>query len=227
MTKIEKNDLLIENFLRDIPIFKGISENDIKRIARNVKTVRYKKAETIFHQGDETMELYIVLNGRLRASLFDENGNEVILATFRKGEFSGEMSLFDGYPRSATITAEEDSELGILKRESLLEAICQNPLIAIHILSTVIRRLRETDAMVESMAFHAVDERLMKLLTQIAKTEGENAGSGFYRIKKLTQKDLASRIGSSREAVSKAMQLLSRSKKVVEQEGYFIISLNN
>lgn len=100
-------------------------------------------------------------------------------------------------------------------------------MIAIHILSTLIKRLRETDAMVESMAFYTVDERLLKLLMQIARAEGENAGDGFYRIKKLTQKDLASRIGSSREAVAKAMKLLSRSKKVVEQEGYFIISPDN
>jgi CRP-like cAMP-binding protein len=67
----------------------------------------------------------------------------------------------------------------------------------------------------------------MNLLTEIVKTEGEKTGGGFYRIKKITQKDLASRIGSSREAVSKAMQLLSRSKKVVEQQGYFIISPDN
>ncbi|MGD0283255.1 MAG: Crp/Fnr family transcriptional regulator [Dissulfurispiraceae bacterium] len=227
MIKIENDDQLVENFLRDIPIFKGIPENDIKPIARNVKTFRYKKTETLFYQGDETMELYIVLNGRLRASLSDENGNEVTLATFSRGQFLGEMSLFDGSPRSATVTAVEDSQVGILKRESLLESIRQNPMIAIHILSTLIKRLRETDAMVESMAFCAVDERLIKLLMQIVKTEGESVGDGFYRIKKLTQKDLASRIGSSREAVSKAMQLLSRSKKVVEQQGYFIISPDN
>jgi CRP/FNR family transcriptional regulator/CRP/FNR family cyclic AMP-dependent transcriptional regulator len=224
MTRTENDYPLIENFLRDVPIFKSILEQDIKPIARNVKTFGYKKAETIFYQGDEAMELYIVLNGILRASLSDENGNEVVLATFSKGQFFGEMSLFDGFPRSVTITAVEDSQLGILKRESLLEAIKQNPMIAIHILSTVIKRLRETDAMLESIAFDAVDERLIKFLKQIAITEGENAGDGFCKIKKLTQKDLASRIGSSREAVSKAMQILSHNKKVVEQEGYFIIS---
>ncbi len=218
-----RENVLIEKLLRNIPVFKSISETHIKQIARDVKTVRYKKGGTVFYQSDESMDLYIVLDGKLRASLFDEEGDELVLATFNKGDFFGEMSLLDGVARSATVTAEEDSSLGILKRESFLQAIKQNPMIAIDLLAIVVKRLRKTDSMVESLVFFDVEERLVNLLLQIAKVQGERDSGGFYKVRKLTQKDLAARIGASREAISKALKILAIRKMVVEEEGFFLI----
>jgi CRP/FNR family cyclic AMP-dependent transcriptional regulator len=221
----ENNDnSLIEKFLRNLPIFKSISPKYLMQIAGDFKTIYCKKGATVFYQSDETMDLYIVLDGRVRASLFDENGNELILAIFNQGDCFGEMSLLDGVARSATVTAEEDSLLGVLKRESFLQAIKQNPMIAIDLLAIVVKRLRKTDAMVESLVFFDVDERLVQLLLQIAKAQGEKDRNGFYKVRKLTQKDLAARIGASREAISKALKILALGKKVVEKDGYFTIS---
>ncbi|MBF0559188.1 MAG: Crp/Fnr family transcriptional regulator [Nitrospirae bacterium] len=215
----------LEYSLRDIPVFKSLPETDIRQLACNIRIIRCKKGQSLFYKGDETtMDLYIVLAGRIKASLSDENGSKVILSTFCRGDFLGETSLFGDTPRSATVTAEEDSLLGMLKHESFLDVIKKNPMIAIQMLSTVVKRSNETNAMVESIAFSAVDKRLMKYFTQLAKTEGEKTPKGSYRLKKVTQRELASQIGSSREAVSKALQLLSRKGKVVEEQGYFVIS---
>ncbi|MBF0507186.1 MAG: Crp/Fnr family transcriptional regulator [Nitrospirae bacterium] len=223
MSNSGREDALIEKLLRNIPIFRSISETYIQQIARDVRTVHYKKGGTVFYQSDESMDLYIVLDGKLRASLFDEEGDELVLATFNKGDFFGEMSLLDGVARSATLTAEEDSALGILKRESFLQAIKQNPMIAIDLLAIVVKRLRKTDSMVESLVFFDVDERLVRLLLQIAKMQGERDSRGFYKVRKLTQKDLAARIGASREAISKALKILAIRKMVVEEDGFFLI----
>jgi len=223
MERESRNGLLIEKFLQNIPIFHCLSDPYTKQLAQSVKTVHCRKGETIFYQSDETVDLYIVLNGKVRASLFDEEGNELILATFSQGDFFGEMSLLDSVARSATVTAEEDSSLGILKRESFLRAIKQNPMIAIDLLAVVVKRLRKTNSMVESLVFFDVEERLVRLMLQIAESQGEKIRGGYYRIKKITQKELAARVGASREAVSKAMKILAIREKVVEENGYFLI----
>lgn len=223
MHMINDDKLLIEKFVSNLPVFKRMSEKYLDQIVHDIKIVRCKKAETVFHQSDETMDLHIILEGKVRASLIDENGHEVILATFNQGDFFGEMSLLDGISRSATVTAEEDTTLGVLKRESFLMAIKQNPMIAIDLLAILVKKLRKTDALVESLVFFDVDERLVRLLLEIVKVEGEKDRKGFYKIRRRSHQELAARIGSSRVAISKAMKILAIRKKVVEENGYLLI----
>ncbi len=220
---IDGNKALIEKFLGGIPIFKRISEKYIDQIVHDMKIVQCKKEGPVFHQSDKTMDLYIVLEGKVKASLIDYDGKELILATFKQGEFFGEMSMLDGIPRSATVIAEEDATLGVLKRETFLMAIKQNPMIAIDLIALLVKKLRETDALVESLTFFDVDDRLIRLLLEIAKVQGEKVENGYYKIRKLTHKELAARIGSSRVALSKAMKNLNIRKKVVEENGYLLI----
>ncbi|MBI1811076.1 MAG: Crp/Fnr family transcriptional regulator [Nitrospirae bacterium] len=209
---------LIERLLKELPVFKSLSNNYLSRIAKDFIVFQAKKGETVFYQSDSSTDLYIVLDGAVRASLLNQEGQELVLATFDKGDFFGEMSLLDGKPRSATMIAVEDSALGMLKRERFLSAVKNDPMIAIDLLSAVVQRLRMADGMIESLAFLDVSQRLMKLLLQIAKAEGEKDKSGFFRIKKLTHKELAARTGASREAISKVIKVLAF-KDVVREEG--------
>jgi CRP-like cAMP-binding protein len=97
-------------------------------------------------------------------------------------------------------------------------------MIAIDLLSAVVQRLRMADGMIESLAFLDVSQRLMELLLQIAKAEGEKDKGGFFRIKKLTHKELAARIGASREAISKVIKVLAFRDVVREEVDSFLIS---
>ncbi|MDI6744333.1 MAG: Crp/Fnr family transcriptional regulator [Thermodesulfovibrionales bacterium] len=215
---------LIEKFLRELPVFKSLSDNYLSRIAKDFIVFQVKKGETVFYQSDSSTDLYIVLEGAVRASLLNQEGQELVLAAFDKGNFFGEMSLLDGKPRSATIIAVEDSALGMLKRERFLSAVKDDPMIAIDLLSALVQRLRMADGMIESLAFLDVNQRLVKLFLSIAAAEGEKDKSGFFRIKKLTHKELAARTGASREAISKVIKALAFRDVVREDGDYFLIS---
>ena len=175
---------VIESFLKEHHVFKNLSDNYLSQFTKDFIVFQVKKGETVFYQSDNSADLYIVLEGAVRASLLNQEGQELVLATFDKGDFFGEMSLLDGKPRSATMIAAGDSVLGMLKREKFLSAIRNDPMIAIDLLSAVVQRLRMADGMIESLAFLDVSQRLMKLLLQTAKAEGEKDKSGFFRIKK-------------------------------------------
>ena len=215
---------LIERLLKEHHVFKSLSDNYLSRIAKDFIVFQVKKGETVFYQSDSSTDLYIVLDGTVRASLLNQDGQELVLAAFDKGDFFGEMSLLDGKPRSATMIVAEDSILGMLKREKFLSAVKNDPMIAIDLISALVQRLRMADDMIESLAFLDVSQRLMKLLLQIAKAEGEKDKSGFFRIKKLTHKELAARTGASREAISKVIKVLAFRDVVREDGDYFLIS---
>lgn len=222
-----KNDAeraLLARFLKRLPFLKNLSDYHASQIVKDFNMVKALKDEIVFNQSENSTDLYIVIEGSVRASLLNDEGQELVIANFSKGDFFGEMSLFDGRPRSATVIASEDSYLGVLKRERFLKAITNEPMIAIDLLAALVSRLRTADEMIESLAFLDVGQRLVKLLMQTAKTDGEKEKNGCYRIKKLTHKELAARTGASREAISKSLKVLSFKNIVKEDEGCFLIS---
>jgi len=188
--KNEAEMALLVKFLKRLPFLKNLSDYHASQIVKDFNVVKVLREGIVFYQSDNSTDLYIVIEGSVRASLLNDEGQELVIATFSKGDFFGEMSLFDGRPRSATVIASEDSYLGVLKREKFLSAITKEPMIAIDLLSAMVSRLRTADEMIESLAFLDVSQRLVKLLIMTAKTEGEKDKSGCFRIKKLTHKEL-------------------------------------
>ncbi len=215
---------LIEEFFRNLSFLKALSPSRVNQLAQDFTMHKVRKSEVIFYQSDPSTDLYIIIHGAVKASLLNEEGQELVLANFRKGDFFGEMSLLDGRPRSATVIAAEDSVLAVLKREKFIHAIRGDPMIAIELLSALVQRLRMTDEMVESIAFLDVGQRLLRLFHQMAETEGDRGRGEFFRVKKLTHRELAARTGASREAVSKAMKVLCFRNMIQEGEGCFLIS---
>jgi len=216
---------MLVGYLKNIPLFNHLKEIQLKEIAARCKKAPYKKGDVIFHKTDLSTDLYIVNEGKLKAVLSDEEGDEMVLAQFETGSFFGELSLLDGKGRSATIVADRDSELSVLKKDVFLDLLYKNPQISIELMTTLVERLRKADDLIESLAFLEVGERLIRTLLDAAAAEGPNTGS-FLKSGKLTHKELAGRIGCSREAVSKCMKVLSGKGLVKESEGSILIAAN-
>jgi len=216
--------MLVE-YLKNIPLFNHLKVNQLKEIAFRCKNILYKKGDVVFHKTDLSTDLYIVNSGKLKAVLTDDEGDEMVIAHFEKGAFFGELSLLDGKGRSATIVADSDSELAVLKQDVFLDLLYRNPRIAVELMTTLVGRLRKADEMIESLAFLEVGERLVRALLDTATTEGPDA-AGFLNLQagRLTHKELAARIGSSREAVSKCMKVLSTKCIIKEAEGRILIT---
>ncbi len=205
------------NILRRLPIFSKVSESSLRKIAGKFVTIKFRKNEVVFYQNEESTDLYVVLSGKLRAVVENEEGKELLLATFKRGDFFGEMSLFDGKPRSATVIAEEESLLALLSRDEFLKLLKEEPTIAIEIIVSLVRRLRRADETIEALAFLDVGERILKFLKEVGEREGE-----YVRVKKLKHRELAQRVGASREAVTKALKVLIH-RKILKEEGDYLL----
>lgn len=222
--KIDTDGTHLERMFRRLPILKGLSSHSAKRLLSDFYVVRASKDEVIFHHYDQSTDLYLIINGAVKACLVNPEGHELILATFHTGDFFGEMSLMDGKPRSATMVSVGDTVLGVLKRERFLNAIKDDPMIAIDLLSAIVSRMRMSNEMIEALAFLDVSQRLVKTLVQNSKVDGERTKDGHIIIKKLTHRELAAHTGASREAVSKAMKVLAFKNILIEKDGYFLLS---
>jgi len=216
---------MLIKYLKEIPLFTHLKDAQLKEIASRCKKVLFKKGEVIFHKTDMSTDLYIVDSGILKAVLSDDDGDEIVLARFEAGAFFGELSLLDGQGRSATIVADTDSELSVLSQPVFLDLVTKDPKIAIALMTTMVGRLRNADEKIESLAFQEVGERLIRTLLDGSSRE-EKVAKGFLKGAKRTHKELASMIGSSREAVSKCMKVLATNGIVKEAEGHMLIAEN-
>ena len=216
---------MLTDYIKNIPLFKHLKDAQLKELASRCKSARYKKGDVVFHKTDMSTDLYIVNSGKLKAVLVDEEGDEMVLALFEKGAFFGELSLLDGKGRSATIIADTNAELAILRKDVFLDLLYKNPRISVELMTTLVERLRKADEMIESLAFLEVGERLIRTLLDAA-AEDSTSTTGFRKAGKLTHKELAARIGCSREAVSKGLKVLSGKGIVKESEGSLLIANN-
>ncbi len=207
------------DFLKNSVLFKNLPERELRKISLMFETVDLRAGEVLFYEKDQSNEMFIILKGKVKASLFDDQGNELVLAELGPGELIGEMGIIDQLPRSATVIAEEDTKLASLSRQAFLKIIKENPDIAFNVIKALVERLRRTDDMVEALAFRSVEGRIVKYLIDLARERNSKEGDKF-KVRKMTHRELASRIGSSREAVTKALKALVF-KGVIEDRGNF------
>jgi uncharacterized membrane protein len=144
--------------LSNIALFESLTEDDLIALSQRVETVDYAQGDVIFHQGDEGSSLFVIEEGAVEIS-YGEGRARVVLATLFTGQYFGELSLFDGSPRSATASAAKRSRLIRLDREDLVDFVNKNPDAALRIIAEMSERLRQTnELMSRQVSRNVLDE---------------------------------------------------------------------
>jgi len=196
-------------YLKHVPLFAGLADEDIRELMAVAKRRTFRSGEVIFHRDDPGQVLYVIKEGKVKISVISPDGQEIVLAVFGKGECFGEFTILDGLPRSADAITLEKVECYTLQRSDFHNAILKNPKIAIQVLEVLTKRLRTIDQMVEDLIFLDVYGRVAKKLLELADTHGEKVETGTRINVRLTQQELASMVGASRESVNKVMGYFS------------------
>jgi CRP/FNR family cyclic AMP-dependent transcriptional regulator len=188
--------------LRSVPLFAGFAEEPLRVLAGLVTRRSATRSSIIMATGDPIDSLYIVLSGRLKVMMSDAEGKEVILTILGPGEFFGEMGLIDDSPRSASVVAIEPCELLAITRRDFKKCLAENFDMATAVMRGLVRRLREADRKIGSLALLDVYGRVARLLLDMAETvDGQKMVT-----KRLPKQDIAKMIGASREMVSRVMK---------------------
>jgi CRP-like cAMP-binding protein len=209
---------LVITSLRDSCLFERAGDRALEEVAGHLRRRRFRRGETIFHQGDPGDALHIVTSGAIKIVLPSLEGEEAIIATLRQGDFFGELALLDGAPRSASAVALEASETWTLPRAALLDLIDQDKALRESLLAGLARELRRITGHVEELHFLDLAGRLASHLARLAQEAQPNATE--VRLDwPYTQSDLASMIGGTRQSVNKLLSgLVDRGLVIIEKD---------
>ena len=188
--------------LHSVPLFAGLDEQQLAVLARAIVRKSAGRNAKIIGAGDPTDSLYIVISGRLKVQMSDEQGREVILSILGPGEFFGEMGLLDDSPRSASVVSLEACELLTISKTDFKRSLAGNSELSLTVMRGLVKRLREADRKIGSLALMDVYGRVARLLLEMA----EDIDGEKVVVKKLSKQDIAKMIGASREMVSRVMK---------------------
>jgi CRP/FNR family transcriptional regulator, cyclic AMP receptor protein len=204
--------------LKAVPLFASFPDEPLRMLTGVVTRRSAARSTTIMASGDATDSLYIVLSGRLKVMMSDEDGKEVILSILGPGEFFGEMGLIDDEPRSATVITIEPCELLAINKRDFKKCLAENFEMAMSVMRGLVRRLREADRKIGSLALLDVYGRVARLLLDMS----ENVNGEKMVTKRLPKQDIAKMIGASREMVSRVMKDL-QTGGYIEMRGSTIV----
>lgn len=199
---------------RDAPAVAALGAEELREISKHAVTRRYAAKTIIVAEGDRTDSLFIVLEGRAKAYVSDGSGREVQLSVIGPGEYFGEIALDEG-PRSASVMTLEPCVVSVIPRADLDDFIRANPRFASHFINRLIGRIRNLTKNVGSLALMDAYGRVARLLLEDSVTKD---GVQFVP-ERLTQTEIASRVGCSREMVSRIF-------KDLVQGGYIAVQLD-
>jgi CRP/FNR family transcriptional regulator/CRP/FNR family cyclic AMP-dependent transcriptional regulator len=213
----------MQTALTTSPLFAALPPKHLDALTANSRRRLFRRGETIFRHGDVGNALYFLETGRVKVVVTSEQGDDVLLAVLGSGEVFGELSVFDGLPRSATVEVLEDATVLSLDRQTFQDYLRNEPEVAFHLLATLSRRLRTGDAMVEDCAFLDVPGRLAKKLLDLAEQHGSQTPDGLEIDLRLTQRELAGMVAASRESVNKHLAYFRQKGLVGLHRGHLVI----
>ena len=187
--------------LAAIPLFSELDDKALSALAMRAVNRSFPRNSIIIHEGDLSDSLYVVLAGRLKVLLSDDEGKEMILAYLEPGDFFGELALLDDAPRTASVTTMETCKLAIISKTAFDEYLSAHTDIAIAMLRGIARRMRTTIYNAKNLALMDVYGRTANILLELAREE-----DGRFITDKISQQDVANHVGASREMVSRILK---------------------
>lgn len=192
-------------YLRKIPVFAHLSEQELKLIDQVVKVQQYPKGSIVFVEGEYGDELYFLISGNLKVCKTVADGGEKILHFLKSGDIFAEVLIFKGGEYPATVEAIEDCEVGIIGNKDLERILKERGDILYKILEVMAERLRAAQYHIRDLALRDVEGRLASSLLALVEDHGEETEDGHCLNINLSQQQLASLVGTSRETVARIL----------------------
>lgn len=201
--------------LRKTALFGALEEDELRALADRAVEQRLAGGEVLFVAGEEARGLYVIAAGAVRAYRESLDGREQVIHVEPAGATIAEVPMFDDGTYPSTVAAEEDSVILFIDKRDVRNLCLSHPSIALAALKLLAARLRRCAELVEALSLHEVDQRLARLLLGEARSRGRRTEEGVVFELALTNQQIAARIGTVREVVSRALSRLQQNELIV------------
>ena len=206
------------SLLRDLP--QPALDSVIQKGSRRQLNAR----DVVFGRGEAGSDIYFLLDGGVKVATISRDGKEAIFDVLVSGDFFGEMSLFDGKPRTGTVTALVPSALFVLGKGAFLELLASHPPLSVRLVQTLVGRLRVVDDFVGDVLFLHAEARLAKRVVALARMFGRTGDQGEIRIDlRVSQQEIANLVGITRESVNKQFRGWERAGAISLDGGCLVL----
>jgi CRP-like cAMP-binding protein len=195
--------------LRTVPIFSELPDADVASLAQLLNRRKYPKDGVVFFENEEGDSFFMIVEGRIKVTILGDDGREVILSMLGPGDFFGEMALLDNEPRSASAIAAEESELLSLARSDF-QSVATKRSITGALIKVLTARLRRANHQISTLALLDVYGRVARVILDMAREEGRRLKDGRIAFRRATHQEIANRIGTTRETVTRMLKDLER-----------------
>ena len=204
--------------LQKIALFSSLDDAALAALSKHAVLRRFPKRTILFHEGDESDTLYVILDGRLQVYIHGSAGKEVLLRTLAPGDYFGELSLLDQQPRSASVRTLEPCRIVALSRAAFTACLSQFPHVALELLRALTKTVRHSNDRLQGLATSGVYERLVNTLQELSEER-----DGVTVIQGMTHQALAERVYASREMVTLLLKDLKQSGYIHVGRGHITI----
>lgn len=210
------------NILKSRSVLRALPPEALDTLVKRSRVARFGKGEMLYRRGDEGDSLMVVLSGRVKISNITDDAREAVLNFLGPGDLNGEIAVLDGKGRSADATAIEPTEVAIIYRRDMLPVLERHPEAMLGIITVLAGKLRLASAMIEHGLLQMAGKAARGLL-RLAESHGRETRSGTLVDLKLSQKDLGSYLGLSRENTSRELGRLREAGLIKVDGGEIVI----
>jgi CRP-like cAMP-binding protein len=212
-------------YLKQIPLFSGLSEEEIGEIGSYIERKSFRKRESIFSEGDQSNWFYILVDGKVKITKLSHDGKEIIIELISPGDLFGGFAVLKGFPYPANAVAMEDCDAVRISRHNLMGIIERFPHFMYDITANLGERVREFSDTLKSIALERVESRIAALLIKLAEKTGEKTAAGAIEITmRLTKQDIAEMVGTTVETSIRVMSRFRKSGFLKDVEGKIVIT---
>jgi CRP/FNR family transcriptional regulator, cyclic AMP receptor protein len=205
--------------LGQVPVFETLAPEDLQHVAEVAVPRRFAPHQVIFREGDNSDTCYVVRSGHARAMREHVDGRTLALAHFGPGDIFGELAMFDDESRSATVETLDAVDAIALAGSDMRRLLRQHPEIAVKLVISLGRRLREANERLARQSFQTVQSRVAVVLDGLVKQAQSEGAAANDVLVTITQADIAQLAGSSRESASRFLAVLERAGVITQGRG--------
>jgi CRP/FNR family transcriptional regulator, cyclic AMP receptor protein len=216
---IDKRKLLEQH-----PLFGRLAPEDLDGLLAYMRVARFPRRTVLFRKGDPGTNMMVVQRGRVKVCTHSEDGRELVLNLFSPGEVFGEIALLDGSERTADAVTLDDCELLVLERRDFMPFLQRHPDACMRLIGVLCQKLRQTSEFLEEALFLEGPSRLAKRLVHLAEAFGTPVAGGIRIDLQLSQQQLGSMVGMSRESMNKHLRQWRDEDLVRIEDGHYVIT---